>query len=281
MGCGVARDTRRGNVTDPRNATTTEQGRFYTWPPTNETFTSVTTILNVLSKPNLISWAAKQASIYAMANAQRLWNQNRVEAIKECKEAHTRISSASSAIGTTVHHWVECHVRGKQWDPYEQDEPEHARFFKAWELVYKPRYILSEATVYNRAKGYAGTLDLVAEIDGKNILMDVKTGNNIYPEVALQLCAYKNGEFIGVGTTEHRLPRIDGAAVLHLRPDGYRYIPTACGEEIWKAFQYVIEAYRWQAVTSKNVFQKEDLENWDSSLKNSSAYAQHVNSSTT
>jgi len=38
--------------------------------------------------------------------------------------------------------------------------------------------------------GFAGTLDRVIDLDGKKILLDIKTSNSIYPSYWLQLSAY-------------------------------------------------------------------------------------------
>lgn len=54
------------------------------------------------------------------------------------------------------------------------------------------------------------------------VLLDWKTGKNIYPEVAVQLAAYSRAEvgFLRNGT-QVTPPRVDHAVVVHLRPSKY------------------------------------------------------------
>jgi hypothetical protein len=51
--------------------------------------------------------------------------------------------------------------------------------------------ILSEFHLINPELGYAGTLDRVAEINGCNYLIDIKTSNSVYEHYWLQLAAYR------------------------------------------------------------------------------------------
>jgi len=51
--------------------------------------------------------------------------------------------------------------------------------------------ILNEFTLISEELGFAGTLDRVIELDGRTILVDIKTSNSIYPFYWLQLAAYK------------------------------------------------------------------------------------------
>jgi hypothetical protein len=241
-------------LTSPTNSTTSDEGRTYVWPPTGEVFTSVTTILNVLSKPFLTKWAAKMAAEYAVENWGELTDMlirgEQQDAVTLIKEASSRSAQESSEMGTYVHSSVEERIKGIP----SEISPIQLVGFDAWREVHKPEFILCESTVYNRTEGYAGTMDFMAEIEGRNIIVDVKTGKQVYPEVALQLCAYAHGEWCDEGTgREAPLPRIDGAAVLHLRPRGYKFIPVRIDEEVWRSFQYVKEAFRWQRYTSKRV----------------------------
>lgn len=224
------------------------------WPPTGETFTSVTTILNVLSKPVLVGWASKQAGMYAADNWAFLSGHTKERKVDLISNAHKVYTENASEIGNHVHACVEASITGVA--PPEPT-PAHMRFFEAWKLVYRPKFLFCEGTIYNRKEGYAGSFDFLAEMDGQNILVDVKTGKNVYPEVALQLAAYSRGEFIGVGNQEVDLPPIHGAAVLHLRMTGYKYFPVRIDDEVFQSFRYIKEAFRWQQYMSKHVFNDE------------------------
>jgi hypothetical protein len=50
--------------------------------------------------------------------------------------------------------------------------------------------IHSEFNVIDDKLGYAGTIDRIVQIDGLNVLLDIKTSNQIYDHYWLQLAAY-------------------------------------------------------------------------------------------
>ena len=240
-------------------------GRSYVWPPTGEVFPSVTTILGAINKPQLVDWAAKQAAIYAVREQPRLSKLSTELAVAEIATTHKRITELSSEIGTHVHECIESQIAvdNVEHNPW----PEHMRHFDRWKQAYKPEFLLSEATVYNRTVCYAGTLDMVANIGGVITLIDIKTGKNLYPEVALQLAAYANGEFVGSEDKvngqwcEMKLPRIEAAGVLHLRMTGWRYVNIDINAEVFQAFRHVNEVYRWMQYGSHNVMGEKGLLN--------------------
>ena len=55
---------------------------------------------------------------------------------------------------------------------------------------YKPVNEVIELNMISSTYGYAGTLDRVIDLNGKKILLDIKTSNSIYPMYWLQLAAY-------------------------------------------------------------------------------------------
>lgn len=57
-------------------------------------------------------------------------------------------------------------------------------------LTYKPTIDAMELHMISENLGYAGTLDRVININGKSMLLDIKTSNSIYPSYWLQLAAY-------------------------------------------------------------------------------------------
>ena len=114
-----------------------------------------------------------------------------------------------------------------------------------------PVFLAAEQTVYSRRYGYAGTFDALATLpthrDWGLTLVDVKTGNRIYPEVCLQLAAYAAADFIGHPdtTTEQPLPTIEAGAVLHLRPGGYQLLPVPIGWAVLEAFLAALAVFRF------------------------------------
>ncbi len=63
--------------------------------------------------------------------------------------------------------------------------------FVAWHRAVNPVVKANEVAVWNEKYGYAGTVDLIAEIDGQDWIIDFKTSQNVWPEYELQVSAYK------------------------------------------------------------------------------------------
>jgi hypothetical protein len=76
-----------------------------------------------------------------------------------------------------------------EWSMFER----YVDFIK----TYKPEIDAMEFHMISEELGYAGTLDRIIRLNGKTMLLDIKTSNSIYPMYWLQLAAYhellKNG----------------------------------------------------------------------------------------
>lgn len=272
---------------NPRGATTSRGGsRFYVWGR-GERYWSVTTILGALPKDALKWWAARSVAEFAVDRSKTWFTMSREEAIDWLKREPLRFTAKRADVGSAIHSAIDAHVTGRpmpgDWD--EEEERQAVGHFFGFLDVLEPTFLLSEAQVYNRSQKYAGTLDWVAQIPYENllelaggnadlvpwtpregldyvtILGDTKTGGDIaegkgvYPEVALQLAAYGNAEFVGLGNgQEVPLPEVDGAAVLHVQAGGWRLVPVdALRPEVFRTFLYVREVFRWREVLSKEV----------------------------
>lgn len=64
--------------------------------------------------------------------------------------------------------------------------------FKAWWAHAKPTLIWRDVVLWNEAEDYAGTADLLLGSQGEIWLIDVKTGQYVWPEHELQVSAYKH-----------------------------------------------------------------------------------------
>lgn len=136
------------------------------------------------------------------------------------------IKQAAGDKGSKVHQAIEDLVKGnevkmdakylnKTTEKEEEltvEEYECIMSFASWFNRVKPVVLASEQVVFNDAEGYAGTVDMTCEIDGRPYILDFKTGQTIWPEHELQISAYK-----------HALPKdileLPGLATLQL---GYR-----------------------------------------------------------
>lgn len=150
--------------------------------------TGVTTILGVLAKPALISWASKMACEYVRENLKSL---DELEAVLEkAKNAHAQKRDKAADIGTLAHSWIEEYIGGKNPARNENISIITDNFLK-WVEEAKPKFLASEKVVYSKQNWYAGTLDFIAEIDGKVYLGDIKTGSGIYQEMFWQTSGYQ------------------------------------------------------------------------------------------
>jgi hypothetical protein len=235
-------------MTTPPQATTTVAGhRVYRWQ--GRDYPSVTAILNGgVPKPFLPRWAAKAAAEYAIAHLDHLRRLPPRQAIREVRQAPFTKRDAAAEVGDLVHAVVEAAATGQPCPAVPDDAAGYVAGFDRFTADHAPGFLAAEQTVYSRRYGYAGTFDLLATLpDHGLVLVDVKTGNRVYPEACLQLAAYAAADFIGQadGATEQPLPAIQAGAVLHLRPGGYQLLPVPIGPAVLEAFLSALAVFRF------------------------------------
>lgn len=217
-------------MTKPKQVTQ-NRNRWYQLPDGTK-LPSVTTVLGVaLNKPALPGWAAKVVAEQAMAELPRLVRMSRTakdDAIKFLKGQPYKQRDEAASAGTRAHALAESYILQQ---PYEVPAPDSdlgrtlgqfVRFLEEW----KPEFEATEATVVNKTIGYAGTLDAIARVPalGNRLMVwDWKTSRTgPYPEWALQIAAYSRAESMWLADgTEVEMPKIEGAAILRLRPEFY------------------------------------------------------------
>lgn len=182
-------------MTDPQLAQTFDWGRMYarTRGGTLEV-PSITTILDALSQ-DMEWWEALCATRLAMEHADRLvditrmpngperWSRER--AAKDwLMAAAERDRDESSVRGDFVHDYAEAFglhslgrataddVMAEQRRCEQGQVMDYVASFHSFWMDYNPRVLQPEATVWNAAVGYAGTTDLLCEIDvkGRSVL---------------------------------------------------------------------------------------------------------------
>jgi hypothetical protein len=275
----------------PRGASNARGGgRLYTWEPTGERYWSVTTIIGGgIPKDALKWWAARTVAEFAYDEAPNWLGMTRDRAIDYLKREPMRYTGGRADVGSAVHAAAEAIVLGRALPRFrELEERQIVASFLNWTRQAKPTYELVEATVYSRSQRYAGTLDAIIVLDWSvlealalelgiglprewadaaarnggrlRLIVDYKTsgdvteGKGIYPEVALQLNAYARADFVGAPNgDEVPLPAVDGGLALHLGKGGWRMVPVRLGDDVFKAFLYAREVFRWQEQVSKTV----------------------------
>lgn len=257
----------------PRNASSVAGKRLYDDPVTGEKFWSVTTIIGGgLPKPALLPWGIKSVAEVAVAKRKTLmamtgecersgactpedWCSVCDAAVRWLKSSPYQKRDKAADLGTRIHEAAEAYKLGKPAPPWPDDIAPTMEQYERWLLAFAPTFDQVEQTVYNRSQRYAGTLDAIVTLsDGKRLLIDYKTGKSIYPEVGLQLAAYRFAEYMRLpDNSEEKVPEVDGAAVLHLTPDSWQFIDVRADDEVFAAFLYARETFRFMEETSKTV----------------------------
>ena len=217
-------------------------------------FMSVTTIISLgVPKPALFHWAAYEAASCAVENVPALVKARGDEARKELRgwiqRAAERKRDTAADLGSFLHSIFEARILGAP-TPEMSDEqalfvPGFDRFLNDWQ----PEYEATELTVANTGDEYAGTLDFIGTLPalGPDMLLgDYKTGKNVYPEVGLQLSAYRRAE---IGWTrpagvEVKPPATSGGVVVQIRPKdlpggtvkGYSIRHVQTGDDVYRVF---------------------------------------------
>lgn len=171
------------------------------------TFPSSTTILSLLNKPALTPWAVKMTIEYlrdylddVTSGKLKLTLGNIVLKLEEAKREHRTIATKAAQIGTDIHAMIENHVKRYEIasGEYHIIEKEFSSIRKSynayldWEKTHNFKLIGSEIPIYSRAwLGYGGTLDMVAYLDSKPYIIDLKTSSGIYDEYVMQIASYR------------------------------------------------------------------------------------------
>ena len=246
---------------------------------------SVTTLIKLglgTSEP-LVNWVARSTAEAAIDQRrvidEMLRADDRAGAIEHLVKARYRKSGKAAVRGTDFHRVAEQFALGAEPEIPEHVAP-YAAQYRDWLERFQPRFLMSEAPVYNVTEHYAGTLDGIIELGGRRLLVDLKTTEHPpdgersrppYPEAALQLVGYSRAELVGVLSeqrysggrryylydpdAEHEpMPEVDGALCIVVSPFDCLAVPVRVDDEVWKAFRHVRECARWQIETSRGLF---------------------------
>lgn len=173
------------------------RGGFY-WKD-GEPYLSITEILKTIDKPALRYWYGREV-YYAMVKNPTLDE-------KKALAAPYETSEKAKDRGSTIHSIVEAF---KSTEKRIESIPQHIQpyAFAFYDFLkdHNVELLEQEKSVFSDEYKIAGTLDIYAKIGEKFMVLDVKTGKDIYQEAGLQLSAYKH-------MIEHK---IDEIAVLLL-----------------------------------------------------------------
>lgn len=207
---------------------------------------SVTGILRDALPPPLKKWAAREAASYAIDHWAELAELPLLERGELIRTAPDRSVSTAAVRGTEVHALAERLTHGAEVDVPDALAP-HVDSALAFLSRWDPRPVITEAVIVNREIGYAGTLDLVADMRGTRWLLDWKTGTGVYPDAVLQLAAYAHAEHYVRDGVERPMAELDisRAGIVHVRADGFDVYPAAIGPDAFLIFRHAAWLARW------------------------------------
>lgn len=220
----------------------------------------VTTICGVLDKPALVTWAARESAAYAVENWDELTGLSLMARAKKIEDARFTKTKTATTRGTRIHWFGEQLANGVSVivpDELRGPVDAYARFLDRWEV----ETFVTEAPCANTAYQYAGTLDGIVHIPKLGrVMLDIKTGSGVWPEVSLQLSAYRYCDLIQVPTgespgkkpvyAEQKMPELDACYVAHVLADDVEFLPVDAGPDEHAIFLYLREAWEWKERTS-------------------------------
>lgn len=265
-------------------------GRFYVHPTQRDTIhPGVTTVLNMLPKPFLAPWNAKMTAELAIDSidfVQSMAERDRDGAVSYLKGAASRYTKIRANVGSAAHDLFERMIRGEGGftDKYPAgprkgeyvvrvgpDMEPYRDHFAQFLAAVNPELVRAEDVAWSDTHGYAGSFDIIMRIwlddEGKLtpdrsgtphlIMGDWKTSKATYPDVALQMAAYMNADFIIDADGNHSpMPVFDGAAVLHITDTEWSFKPVHTGPEVFAQFLHLRDTFNWDREGSKLVIGK-------------------------
>jgi hypothetical protein len=212
--------------------------------------TGVTTILGVIAKPALIQWAADEAIKYIKEKQPKTTKVGGQELIvytppqlhdilEAAKNAHQQKKDRTADIGTKAHKWIERYVKGKNPAPNKKLAFMTDNFVK-WATENKVEFKKSEIKLYSEKFWFAGTMDLVFKMNGRNYIGDIKTSSRIYGRgYFAQMAGYQ------IALEEQGYKDIEGRMIIRCGKDGSFEIKESLDFETdKKIFLACLELYR-------------------------------------
>lgn len=154
-------------------------------------------------------------------------------------EASQKTLEEAAQRGTRVHNACDRLENGEELKIEEFPQEEWLRIwgFVKWIESYKPKLIYKELGMVSDKFKTGGRIDRVYEIDGKIIVLDIKTGKSNYDNYYAQTSAYATllGDPKTMFYEKAESVQVDDTAILrlsHLSKNGYQY--SIRGKEEWK-----------------------------------------------
>lgn len=148
---------------------------------------SVTGVLDILAKPALIGWAAREAAGFfkteIMRLGQRALDVATLEQIaKDAAQAHRRKAKDAADLGSACHDAFEAIIKGQEVESYPKELEEPVRAFKNYRLKSDIEIVATELAVGSVNHRFGGRIDFVgySKSRGGWGVGDYKTSSGFY-----------------------------------------------------------------------------------------------------
>ena len=202
---------------------------------------SVTTILEMISKPALRDWKMNKALDYLKSKFEsRHWDdqiatppwvrypsspkaqsfrkkvktswRDALASLRRNAKAHpNRVRDDAGDLGTEIHEAIAAELQGELWSSESPAVLTAMQSYRMWREDTPIAPLWAERTVWSLEYGYAGSVDLVGMDGSKLVVLDWKTGAGVYNEAGLQVAAYSHciEELTGETVDECRVIHLD------------------------------------------------------------------------
>ena len=242
-------------------------------------YSSVTSITGLLPK-DLVWWAGNAVAREAVYEKDSWSDLTDDDAFDYLKRAHQRIKDKAADLGSEVHRFVESINLGKPVPTWPLPVRARMRAFEQFITEVAPVMEAAEFKCYSRTHGFAGTCDMMAYIDGRLSVIDLKTSRSIWPEAALQVAAYARCDFLiadpfhpgavqqtkrgmkryytweGPAEDEIPMPKVEAGYVLHVRDDGYDLHEVTDLDAAFQMFLALLPVDRWEREMKKSILRQ-------------------------
>jgi CRISPR/Cas system-associated exonuclease Cas4 (RecB family) len=199
---------------------------------------SATAVTGIIDKSRfLIPWAVNLAGTHLKqyienATVNQFTAEELLPVIEEALKQHTVKKEEAASIGDLIHAWAESfaqvQLKGEEMPDIADDLDERVingiSAFLDWYNAHHVKFACAEQVVYSRRHGFVGKIDAVAEVDGRKMLIDYKSGKYIYNEHLYQVAGYRLAY-------EEEHGKLDGAVILHFNKETGQLETKEIGEE--------------------------------------------------
>ena len=185
----------------------------------------VTTVTNLLAKPQLVPWANKLGLRGIDVN---------------------RFVDDKASIGTLAHDMILCHFKNEACDTSDYsskqiDAAENSFLsFLEWEKSHEIEVTFVEKQLVSEQYRFGGTIDLFGKIDGIATLTDFKTGSGIFDEYFIQV---GGGYRQLLNENECNIDRVTILNIPRTEDESFKEETKVDTKDYWEMFYHLLQIY--------------------------------------